>query len=55
MSIVVFIFLFLLVDSFGEEAFLNMIGWCLGTGYGILCIAGFIAVIYGIYCFFSGK
>lgn len=55
MSIVLLMFLFILVDGIGEEACLEIIGWCLGTGYGILCVAGFIAVLYGIYSFFSGK
>lgn len=55
MSYLLLFILFIIICDVGEEPFLEMIGWILGTGYGIICIVAFIAVLYGIYCFFSGK
>lgn len=47
------VLLLIIIFAIPEETLEYMLGAILGGGYGILMIIAFVAILYGIYKFFS--
>nr|DAZ77103.1 MAG TPA: hypothetical protein [Caudoviricetes sp.] len=47
------VLLLIIIFMIPEETLEYMLGAVLGCGYGILMIIAFVAILYGIYKFFS--
>ena len=47
------VLLLIIIFMIPEETLESMLGAVLGCGYGILMIIAFVAILYGVYKFFS--